>query len=133
MTPVWWTRPLVSGDRGRDVAVVRRKLGLPMSEVFDDTLTLVVRGFQQGLRLPVDGVVDADTAAALGELEGFGLLPQWWEGPIVEGDPGWSRALSLAGVVDAAGLKRFQGNHRLPVTGVVCEATAKVLAAMEVE
>lgn len=132
--PLWWSRPIVEGDTGRDVAIVQRKLGLLPTGTADASLPLVIRGFQKALRLPPTGVVDEATAAELGELEGFGLLPLWFTHPAVNpGDPAYQHALDLLGATGVDGLKRFQGNHKLPPTGVVDATTARLLAGLEVE
>lgn len=131
-TPVWWSRPIVEGDQGRDVAIVQRKLGLLATGHATPDLPLVVRGFQKGVRLPATGVVDEATAMELGEQEGFGLLPVWWSGPISPGGDGYDKALAVLGATGVDGVRRFQGNHRLPPTGVIDETTARLLAGLEV-
>ena len=133
MTPTWYRRPLKAGDRGNDVLIVQRLLGLPLSGVLDEPTRIIVRGLQRQLRLPATGDVEELTAVALGEQEGFGLLPEWWTGDVGPGDPQWDYALELIGAEDVDGLRRFQGNHRLPPTGVVDEETARLIAGMEVE
>lgn len=131
--PLWFEGPLVVGDSGRSVSVVRRKLGLPPG-VFDGELAVAVRGFQRGAQLPMTGMVDEETATALGEREGFGLLPPWWDGTeFGEGDPLWvhvedALALSEAFTDD---LRRFQGNWHLPPTGRVSESTARLLYGLQ--
>lgn len=130
----WWTRDLYDGLHGRDVAIVQRILGEYVTGDFDPSLTLVVRGFQRGRALTATGVVDEKTADALGEQLGFGLLPVWFTGaPIAPGDPAYSHALDLIGASDENGLRRFQGNHRIPPTGVIDETTARILAGLEVD
>lgn len=133
--PVWFTRPLVEGDWGRDVQIAQRKLGLVPTGLFDTAMTLTVRGYQHTLGLPVTGVVDADTANEMGEQEGFGLLPSWFRPGIKPGDEEFFHVLELIGATptDPDALKRFQGNHHLPPSGVVDETTARLLAGLEVE
>lgn len=132
--PMWFERPLVEGDQGRAVLIVQRKLGLLPTGVMDAATVLTVRGFQRGAGLTPNGAVDELTARALGEQEGFGLLPSWWEEPGVGPDsPHYAHALELLGVDNIDGLKRFQGNYHLPPTGVVDETTARLLAGLEVE
>lgn len=128
--PLWFTAPLVPGDSGRAVDVVRRKLRLSPG-VFDSACSAAVRAFQRGARLPMTGVVDEETAAALGEREGFGLLPRWWQGrEVCEGGEEWdTHVRPLVG--DSDGLKRFQGTHHLPPTGIVDETTARILYGLE--
>lgn len=133
MTPAWWSRVVDEGTKGRDVAVVQRMLGLEPSGVADGELVAVVRGFQKGAGLPVSGVVDELTAVTLGEREGHGLLPSWWTEPVGPDDFRYGLALRLLGVADVDAVKRFQGNRRLPATGVIDEETARLLAALEVE
>ena len=131
--PIWYSRPIVEGHSGPDVAVVQRKMGLLPTGCADAAFTLVVRGYQKGVRLPATGVVDDRTAIEMGEQEGFGLLPVWWTEPIHPGGQHYQHALNLIGATDTDGLKRFQGNHRLPTTGVIDETTARLLAGLEVE
>ena len=130
--PLWFDEPLVPGDSGRAVDVVRRKLGL-VPGVFDAALSAAVRAFQRGARLPMTGVVDEETAAALGEREGFGLLPPWWEGTeISEVDPLWKEKIEpLIGPGGADALRRFQGRVNLLPSGVVDESTARILYGLE--
>lgn len=131
--PVWFRRALASGDSGDDVRTVQHLLGLSLTGVMDEATVMTVRGFQRNVGIAATGEVDAETADALGEQEGFGLLPEWWIPPAVFDGDGWQRALSLIGATDSDGVRRFQGNHHLPVTGVVDETTARLLAGMEVE
>lgn len=132
--PLWWNRPIHDGCFGRDVAIAQRKLGLLATGYADAGLTYTVRGFQRGVGLIPSGVIDEDTAAELGEQEGFGLLPTWFTHPEVKpGDRAYFYALDLLGCEDESGVKRFQGNHHLPATGVIDETTARLLAGLEVE
>lgn len=132
--PVWFRRPLGEGDAGPDVLIVQRKLGLLLTGVADLAFTLVVRGFQSGVGLPVSGVVDEATAAALGEQAGWGLLPDWYKGePLCPGDQGYELVLAVIGGDGPDAVKRFQGQHGLVPTGVVDETTARLVAAMEVQ
>lgn len=131
--PVWFSRPVTDGDQGRDVAIVQRMLGLLPTGKAGPEFSLVVRGFQRGVGLPATGVVDERTAACLGEQEGFGLLPAWWSGDAHPGDPAYERALHLLGADSPDAVKRFQGNHRIPPTGVIDETTARLLAGLEVD
>ena len=134
MAPLWFTRPLMEGDEGRDVLIVQRLLGLLPTGRFDAATVLTVRGFQRGAGLHPTGAVDDRTAFELGEQDGFGQLPPWWREPATRpGDPEYAHALELLGADDMDGVKRFQGNHHLPPTGVVDETTARLLAGMEVE
>ena len=134
MVPLWYLRPLMEGDEGRDVLIVQRLLGLLPTGTYDAATTLTVRGFQRGAGLRPSGAVDELTARELGEQEGFGQLPAWWHEPAIgPDDPEYAHALDLLGVDDIDGLKRFQGNHHLPPTGVVDKTTARLLAGMEVE
>lgn len=134
MTPTWFRRPLIAGDRGDDVLIVQRLLGLPLTGELDESTRMVLRGFQRIAGIAPTGDVDAETATALGEQEGFGLLPEWWSPPAVRpGDEHWDYALKVIGAEDQDGLRRFQGNHRLPPTGVVDEETARIIAGMEVD
>jgi len=132
-TPVWFSHPIAEGDHGSDVAVVQRKMGLLPTGNADAALTLVTRGFQHGVGMYPTGVVDDLTAIELGEQEGFGLLPEWWMGSVSPGEQRYQDMLDLIGAADVDGLKRFQGNHQLPPTGVIDETTARLLAGLEIE
>ena len=132
-TPVWFSHPIAEGDHGSDVAVVQRKMGLLPTGNADAALTLVTRGFQHGVGMYPTGVVDDLTAIEMGEQEGFGLLPEWWMGSVAPGEQRYQDMLDLIGAADVDGLKRFQGNHQLPPTGVIDETTARLLAGLEIE
>jgi len=132
-TPVWYNRPIAEGDHGPDVAVVQRKMGLLPTGRADAVFTLVVRGYQRGVGTYPSGIVDDLTAIEMGEQEGFGLLPVWWTGPISFDGQGYQHGLNLIGANGIDGLKRFQGNHQLPPTGVIDETTARLLAGLEIE
>jgi len=132
-TPVWYRRWIAEGDHGPDVAVVQRKMGLLPTGYADAALTLVVRGYQRGVGTHPSGIVDDLTAIEMGEQEGFGLLPVWWTEPIHPGGQHYQDVLDLIGATGIDGLKRFQGNHQLPPTGVIDETTARLLAGLEVE
>jgi peptidoglycan hydrolase-like protein with peptidoglycan-binding domain len=118
--PRWFTRELGPGDTGPDVAVVARKLAKTEPE-YDDDLCARVRGLQGVTGLPVTGVVDAETAAVLGERAAAGKIPSWFGTP--EQD-----SVLVELLHDADGLRRFQSAHRLPVTGVLDTECAILLA-----
>ena len=120
MTPRWFTRELGPGDTGPDVAVVARKLA-KVEATYDDDLCARVRGVQAVTGLPVTGLVDAATAAVLGERAAAGQVPAWFGTP--EQD-----AVLASTVGDSDGLKRFQGARRLKPTGVLDEDCATLLA-----
>jgi peptidoglycan hydrolase-like protein with peptidoglycan-binding domain len=131
MIPAWFVRPIVVGDCGADVVIVQRKLCILPDGEYSLGTAEVVRGYQRVMGLEPTGVVDEETAVALGEEAAAGLLPDWYKGrDLSEGEPGWDVVVRLLEVephraVDA--LKRFQGNNGLPVTGVVDEWTARRL------
>lgn len=59
-------RLLNNGDRGDDVARLRRKLELADGQLFTDAVEASVKAFQRRHKLKVDGVVGPLTAAKLG-------------------------------------------------------------------
>ena len=120
MTPRWFTRELGPGDTGPDVAVVARKLA-KMEPEYDDDMCARVRGLQAVTGLSVTGLVDADTAAVLGERAAAGQVPPWFGTPEQDG-------VLVELLHDADGLRRFQSAHRLPVTGVLDAECATLLA-----
>lgn len=128
-TPVWYVRYLVPGYHGPDVMVLRKKMGLPPIGGYDDKVVRAVNEFQRKQGIRVTGVVDSQTALALGEREGHGLVPDWYPGHVFgEGDAEWASVEEALGYdLSTNDLKRFQGNFRLPATGVVDEETAKVI------
>lgn len=128
MPPLWWSRVLVCGDRGPDVEAVQRKLGLPVTGEFDLSTTFAVRGFQKAEGLAGTGEVDEITAAALGPRAADRLVPEWYPGePLFPGDQGYDLVL---GDRDEAWLRRLQGTHGLPPTGVIDEPTARLIGAL---
>lgn len=132
-TPTWYTRYLYPGTAGPDVQVVRKKLGL-VPGTYDYDLSRALNTFQAKHGLPRRGAgVDALTAVALGEREGHRDLPSWWVGtPVASTDPLWDRVEDALGYdLSPDDLRRFQGNFRLPQTGVVDESTARVIHEFE--
>lgn len=133
MIPLWWQGDIGPGDSGPRVLIVQKMLGAWPSGVFDNNTSAAVRGFQVGRGLEPCGWVCEETAVALGPRESDSLLPDWFEGePLKLGDPGFSRALDVCEIDGESALKRFQGNHGLPATGVIDEATARLLGALHV-
>lgn len=124
--PLWWSREIEPGAVGRDVDVVQKLLMCFPSGCMDLSTTAAVRGFQVALGLPATGWVDEATAVALGPLGSEGALPSWWKGePLIPSDQGYEE---ITGGEQA--LRRFQGNHGLPATGVVDESTARLLGGL---
>jgi peptidoglycan hydrolase-like protein with peptidoglycan-binding domain len=136
--PGWWGRVLAEGDRGGDVWVARRLLGCQDGRDFDLAVAAAVRGVQLKAGLPVSGEIDPETAAVLGSPEWATTIPDWWVGPVTaDSSPDviwevqkllglprvtgrWTRGLERA-------VRRFQGQHGIPPSGVVCEETARAL------
>lgn len=126
-TPLWWSRDLSAGDRGEDVRAFQRLTGLPLTGLMDELTVQAVRALQG--RHPT-GVLDADTAALVGDLVAAELTPAWWSPALLEGEQAWG---PLLGGRDEAWLRRFQSQHGVPPTGVLDEVTARLLAgALEV-
>lgn len=132
MIPRWFSDPLDA----EGIAVVQRKLGAPVTGVWDDETEARVRGVQMTKKIKPTGRVDAETAEVLGEDARAGLTPEWFSQTLRLNDH--SQAVCAVrcrlGVpnkthdrfdadVEAA-VKRFQSGHDLPVTGEVDEATA---------
>ena len=135
MTPAWFSRPLDEGDRGDDVLIVQRKLGVPMSGVYDHTTTTRVRGFQKKHALEETGTVTKKTAKKIGDKASKGQTPEWYTRPLSEGDDG----VDVKGLRDALhqpllpdyydnsladAVRRFQAEVGLKPTGEVDEQTA---------
>lgn len=138
MTPSWWHRDLFPGDRGRDVSALQAVLGIPQTGEFDEYTEAYVRGVQRVAKKSASGVVDAETAEAVGERARAkeGCAPAWFEHDAAEGhhcpcvllirnvlevphvgQPDFDARLSDA-------VKQFQGTRGLKVTGVVDKVTA---------
>jgi peptidoglycan hydrolase-like protein with peptidoglycan-binding domain len=134
--PKWWTRPLVSGERGRDVDVVQRKLGTS-GGVYDDATQAHVRGFQVACGLVVDGIVGPVTAGALGEAADHALTPEWYVRPLEVGSQGEDvAALQVSLGLDPSAyfdeltrraVLRFQSANNMKLTGAVNRAFALAL------
>lgn len=135
MTPQWFRRELNMGMQGPDVATVQRKVGALPTGTYDDETAARVRGFQMTKRKAPTGEVDAATAAELGDTPAVTPdwytreLQMWFEGPDVAA---LAARLGLVGDdrftpdVEAA-VRRYQSQHRLPVTGKVDEQFARHL------
>ena len=86
-----------------------------------------MRGLQFADKLPVTGMVDTNTADAIGESVRLGLTPDWFVRETKMGDSGDDIAhmrallgLSAGESFDAhmeASMRRFQSAHHLPLTG----------------
>jgi murein L,D-transpeptidase YcbB/YkuD len=132
--PSWFSRDLGIGDVDPAVELLRRKLGLPPSQVFDVDLELHVRAVQKAHGLPATGFVDAETAEAVGEGARQGLVPDWFERELSLGTYGADVAevryllgLPRKLVFDAAldnRVRRFQSRCRITPNGVIDERTA---------
>lgn len=139
MTPSWYAGPLGSGDEGDAVAIVQRKLRIPVTGVVDLTTEAAIRGYQRGHGLAQTGVVDESTAELLGEKASVGLPPLWYHRCLGEGDVGpdvAALALSLGLPVFTTftatltvAVRRFQASVGLPTTGAVNLDTAIAIAA----
>lgn len=130
----WFHRPLALGSQGADVDLVRRKLNAPQGTEYDQDLEARVRGVQRRNGIPVTGIVDADTADAIGEPARKGLVPSWYRrplGPGTHGDDveslhemlGLPASTAFSSMVEDA-VRRLQSQLRVTPTGVVDEALA---------
>lgn len=123
MHPQWWHRDVFSDDSGPDVVVVQRKLGTQSTGHMNAESVARVRGFQRANGLPVTGVIDLDTAKALGESATYGLAPVWL-GPPIDYD-GLRKALHLSPWEDLpAAIRRFQSAHNHYPTGELSDQLA---------
>ena len=117
MTVSWWRQPLSLGATGPDVEVVQRKLKCWQNGVYDFETTARVRALQNARGLPVTGVVDEDTAEALGELPTASQMPSWYQGERKLGDEG----------DDIRELRRMLGLSAIPYFDRVCEDAVRRL------
>jgi hypothetical protein len=124
--PLWWWRTIRAGDKGGDVRTVQRILGLIPSGDYDTGLAMAVRGLQHDCGLATTGEVDELTARRIGPRSTDNLMPDWYKGaPLHAGEPAYDLV-----VPDPAWLRRIQGNHSMVPTGIIDEATALMLGAM---
>lgn len=129
--PRWWTRVLVIGDMGPDVLAIQRILGLPHTSEYDLMVAMTVRAVQVEAGLPANGIVDADTAKAIGPRATDELAPEWYEGEtLYPGDQAYDLVMERHNG-DEAWLRRLQGNHGMLPTGLIDEATALLLGGRE--
>ena len=131
----WFSRVLTIGMVGEDVALVQRKLrAVNVSGTYDADTASRVRGVQFADKLPVNGMVDAATADAIGENVRAGIIPDWYArelGLWSEGDDVQTlrKLLGVSGygrfdrAVEQA-VRRFQSAHHLPLTGRVTQKDA---------
>lgn len=109
MTPNWFRREIDLGDIGPDVDWVRRKLIMAPSvgEPVDFAFQAHVRAFQFTHGIHTTGVVDEETAEALGE-PAFVARPAWWQGPLTHNDLGYADYLREIGVDDVYAVMRLR-------------------------
>lgn len=134
----WYSRILTVGMVGDDVLLVQRKLRASnITGIFDAETASRVRGLQFADKLPVTGMVDTNTADAIGESVRLGLTPDWFTRETKTGDTGDDIAqvrallgLSAGRTFDAdmvASVRRFQSARHLPLTGRMSEQDAIAL------
>lgn len=125
-TPQWYRRELSLGDSGPDVDAVRRKLLLEPG-TYDQTLHAIVKGLGVRFGERQDGVLDQHIAQILGDTEvnKAGLVPDWYtQHDKIE----LARILGVLherSLVDA--VKRWQGNHEYPPTGILDPDQARMI------
>ena len=137
--PAWFTRELADGDEGDDVLIVQRKLGIPMTGVYDQNTQTRVRGFQKKHGLEETGTMTKKTARKVGDKASKGSAPEWFERDLSEGDTGLDvDALRIAigqpnlpdyydnGLADA--VRRFQAEVGIKPTGKADKKTVVALA-----
>jgi murein L,D-transpeptidase YcbB/YkuD len=140
MVPSWYKRIVDVGMTGPDVDIVRRKLGLGPGP-YDSTTERMVASLARSKKIASNGEVNKEVAEHLGPsaAEAAGLGPGWYTRPIEqmfqEGED--VRALrERLGLGDydnrfdadaEAAVRRIQSANDLPVTGLVDEATARII------
>ena len=137
MIPTWFHRDVEIDMVGRDVDIVHRKTGAPYGDGhrYDETSAMFVRGLQVAGGLLPTGIVSQVEATILGPSATDFLVPDWYqEGPLSTGS---QVALIVSALLGnpanvLAALKRFQGSHGIPPSGVVDETTAIMLNEGEV-
>ena len=137
MIPTWFHRDVEIDMVGRDVDIVHRKTGAPYGDGhrYDETSAMFVRGLQVAGGLLTTGIVSQVEATILGPSATDFLVPDWYqEGPLSEGSQVALIVSALLGKPAnvVAALKRFQGSHGIPPSGVVDETTAIMLNEGEV-
>jgi peptidoglycan hydrolase-like protein with peptidoglycan-binding domain len=134
----WYSRILTVGMVGADVELVQRKLRASnISGLYDAETASRVRGLQFADKLPVTGMVDTNTADAIGESIRLGMIPDWFNRDMTVGCTGddVTRLRVLLGLpggdrydapVEAA-VRRFQSARHLPLTGRLSKEDAVTL------
>lgn len=124
---------------GRDVVVVQRKLGAPVTGSYDETTAAYVRGLQKVTGLEVTGMVNEKTAQHIGERAREGQTPEWFTRDIRLWDEGEDvraarEALGL-GATDnrwdpdaESAARRWQSANDKPLTGEVDHDMAVAIA-----
>lgn len=121
--PAWYHREIYAEDSGPDVSVVQRKLGTTSTGHMNAETVARVRGFQRVHALPITGLIDLDTARALGESATYGLAPVWLGPPIDY--VGLRKALHLSPWEDLeAAIRRFQSSRNHYPTGELTDQLA---------
>jgi peptidoglycan hydrolase-like protein with peptidoglycan-binding domain len=139
MIPRWFVGELGPGSVDPSVLVVQRRLGAPLSGVFDEETEARVRGVQRRHGLRESGMVNETTAEKIGEKAATGLVPEWFEGDCSQGCACKAvvfirRALRQADLPVHFDdhlenlVRQFQSANGLKVTGVVNKKTAIALA-----
>lgn len=113
----WFRRDLSLGDRGPDVEIVQRKLRCWQNGIYDFETAARVRRLQNRLGAPVTGIVDADTAEALGDLPTAFHVPSWYVREMHLGDTG----------EDVAMLRTMLGLRPINQFDQVCEDAVRRL------
>lgn len=138
MKPIWYRRPLLGDEQGRDVDVVQRKLQAPATGVYDEETRQRVRGVQQANGLAPTGFLDQRVAEILGEAADHEIPPEWFTRPLAQGETGPDVA-ALREILDLPpgelyddetrrAVLRFQSAHQLPLTGEVTSTEALLLS-----
>jgi peptidoglycan hydrolase-like protein with peptidoglycan-binding domain len=135
--PSWFIRELSRGMEGPDIFAMQRLIKMVSNGVFDRETEAHVRAVQLANGLRSTGVVDADTAEVIGELERHGLVPDWFSRPLGSGDSGedverlrWLLGLPRAGVFDEAvevAVRQYQSAHGITPDGTVNKTVATML------
>lgn len=125
--PSWYYRPLTLGDEGDDVKIVQRKVMTQITGTYDEPTAARVRGVQKKMGKKETGVVDADTAEALGEKPDAGQVPDWFG---ADGqDERVREILRLSNIEPLeSAIRRFQSELGLELTGEVDETVAVALS-----
>jgi peptidoglycan hydrolase-like protein with peptidoglycan-binding domain len=136
---------LQSGSQGRQVSMLQHALGIEVDGKFGPQTAAAVRSFQARHHLPVNGVVDAQTSAAINGASAGGVAAAATPTHVSKSENAKPTPTPIARLQAALGVevdgsygpetekavRRLQASHHLHLDGVVGAATWRALGISE--